>query len=34
MRNKDYVAYKKKNENVDSFGLDARPHFEIDFVVR
>ncbi|KAG8529099.1 uncharacterized protein KY384_005734 [Bacidia gigantensis] len=29
---KAYVAAKKKNGNVDPFGPDGQPHFEIDFV--
>lgn len=32
MKNKEYVAAKKANGNVDPFGPDNQPHFEIDFV--
>ena len=32
-KSKEYVAFKEKNGNVDPFGPDGQPHFEIDFVV-
>jgi choline dehydrogenase len=30
--NKQYLAAKEKNNNLDPFGPDGQPHFEIDFV--
>ena len=32
-KSKEYVACKEKNGDVDPFGPDGQPHFEIDFVV-
>jgi choline dehydrogenase len=32
MKNKEYVKAKEANGNVDPFGPDSQPHFEIDFV--
>ena len=31
--NAQYADVKKKNGNIDPFGPDNQPHFEIDFVV-
>ena len=33
MTSRDYVARKEENGNVDPFGPDGQPHFELDFVV-
>ena len=33
-KSQEYVAFKEQNGNVDPFGPDGQPHFEIDFVVR
>lgn len=33
-KNEEYVAFKERNGDVDPFGPDGQPHFEIDFVVR
>ena len=33
-KSEEYVAFKEKNGNVDPFGPDGQPHFEIDLVVR